>query len=63
MKNPPKGVWYKSSRSDGASACLEVCHSPGTTLIRDTKDVGRGPILEFPADVWSAFIASGIWQR
>ncbi|MEU6585381.1 DUF397 domain-containing protein [Nocardia sp. NPDC046763] len=63
MKKPPKGVWYKSSRSDGANACVEVCHVPDATLVRDTKDNRRGPVLEFPADVWANFIDSGIWQR
>ncbi|MTE13355.1 DUF397 domain-containing protein [Nocardia sp. CT2-14] len=55
-------MWYKSSRSDGGNACVEVCHTAAATLVRDTKDNGRGPILEFPADVWTDFIDSGIWK-
>ncbi|WP_442790225.1 DUF397 domain-containing protein [Nocardia sp. CDC153] len=41
-----------------------VTDSPARqTLVRDTKDGGRGPVLEFPADMWAAFIESGIYAR
>ncbi|MFE3060690.1 DUF397 domain-containing protein [Nocardia sp. NPDC059239] len=63
MRGPAVGAWYKSSRSEHGSACVEVRHDPAVTLVRDTKDNGRGPILQFPADMWENFIDSGIWQR
>lgn len=63
MKAPAFGVWFKSSRSESGTACVEVRHDPEATLVRDTKDNGRGPILAFPADVWTDFIDSRIWQR
>lgn len=61
-RTPPRSQWYKSSRSDGAKACVEVRHDADATLVRDTKDLGAGPILRFPADAWSEFIDSGVWR-
>lgn len=58
---PPRATWYKSSKSDGGKACVEVRHDPDGTLVRDTKDGGAGPVLSFPARVWSELIDSGIW--
>ncbi|MGV9668491.1 DUF397 domain-containing protein [Nocardia niigatensis] len=63
MKKPAMSEWYKSSFSDAGKECVEVRHDPAVTLVRDTKDNGRGPILAFPADVWTDFIDSRIWQR
>ncbi|WP_405491907.1 DUF397 domain-containing protein [Nocardia sp. NBC_00511] len=63
MRTPSFGTWYKSSRSESGTACVEVRHELDATLVRDTKDVGLGPILEFPAATWAAFLDSGIWQR
>ncbi|BAW08610.1 conserved hypothetical protein [Nocardia seriolae] len=42
---------------------MEIRHDPDATLVRDTKDVGKGPILAFPPNEWTAFINSGIWQH
>ncbi|KOV35225.1 MULTISPECIES: DUF397 domain-containing protein [Streptomyces] len=50
--------WRKSSRSnsDGAS-CVEVSDDlPGLVPVRDSKQTGTGPVLVFPAGVWSSFI-------
>lgn len=63
MKKPIRGEWYKASYSDAGKQCVEVRHDAAATLVRDTKDDGRGPILEFPAEAWSDFIESRIWQR
>lgn len=63
MSHPVHGQWYKSTRSDGGNYCVEVRHNAATTLVRDAKGFGSGPILEFPAAAWSAFLASGIWER
>lgn len=62
MKHPVKGQWYKSSRSDSGKQCVEVFHGEDVTKVRDTKDNGRGPILEFRADTWTCFISSRIWE-
>ncbi|MRH91500.1 DUF397 domain-containing protein [Nocardia sp. SYP-A9097] len=62
MKGPAFGVWFKSSRSEGGKACVEIRHDTESTLVRDTKDNGRGPILTFPADDWTTFVASRVWE-
>lgn len=54
--------WYKSSYSDDGNQCVEVRHEVAATLVRDTKDLGSGPILSFPADTWTAFLTSDIWH-
>lgn len=63
MSKSVMGEWYKSSLSEAGKFCVEVRHEPSATLVRDTKDVGRGPILTFPADEWTAFIDSRVWAR
>ncbi|WP_327146974.1 DUF397 domain-containing protein [Nocardia sp. NBC_01327] len=63
MKKPVKGEWYKSSRSDSGKQCVEVFHGEDVTKVRDTKDNGCGPTLEFPASTWAAFVDSHIWER
>ncbi|MGW3232493.1 DUF397 domain-containing protein [Kitasatospora sp. NPDC001095] len=48
--------WRKSSFSNGNGGnCIEVDDAiPGR--VRDSKDPD-GPVLAFPADAWSAFVA------
>ncbi|QKV94708.1 DUF397 domain-containing protein [Streptomyces sp. NA02950] len=49
-------AWFKSSRSNGQSACVEVAFVPGDRVAtRDSKDQ-TSPVLIFPAQVWAAFI-------
>ncbi|MFI1919324.1 DUF397 domain-containing protein [Nocardia sp. NPDC020380] len=62
MKKPVMGEWYKSSRSNQGNQCVEVFHADDVTMVRDTKDDGRGPILTFPAVDWAAFVASRVWE-
>ncbi|MFF9096301.1 DUF397 domain-containing protein [Streptomyces sp. NPDC014776] len=51
-------IWTKSSYSTGNGACVEI-KSPvvAAMAVRDSK-VPQGPILSFPAEAWSAFVAS-----
>ncbi|MFI1165779.1 DUF397 domain-containing protein [Streptomyces sp. NPDC020801] len=51
-------TWTKSSYSTGNGACVEI-KSPVVTAmaVRDSK-VPEGPVLDFPADTWNAFVAS-----
>jgi hypothetical protein len=49
--------WYKSSRSAGNGACVEIATLPSAVAMRDSKDP-TGPILSFDAESWRAFIAA-----
>ena len=51
--------WTKSSYSDNEdSDCVEVAATPGTVLVRDSKDTA-GPRLTFGPGAWSAFVSRG----
>jgi hypothetical protein len=50
--------WYKSTRSNGSGACVEVAHrESGDTYVRDTKD-REGGTLGVSAASWRAFVSS-----
>ncbi|CAL9405229.1 hypothetical protein SUDANB145_01546 [Streptomyces sp. enrichment culture] len=50
--------WYKSSYSGGGGDnCVEVAVSPGTVLVRDSKDTARQP-LAVSLIAWAAFTES-----
>ncbi|HLT70984.1 MAG TPA: DUF397 domain-containing protein [Acidimicrobiales bacterium] len=49
--------WRKSSFSSGGDNCVEVgVAEDGTIGVRDTKQQGNGPILEFFPSEWRAFL-------
>lgn len=49
-------TWRKSSRSAAAGHCVEVASAAAAVYVRDSKDAG-GPVLEFGAGDWTAFLA------
>ena len=49
--------WYKSSRSAGNGACVEVAELPSMMAVRDSKDPD-GPVLRFDTGAWRSFIAA-----
>jgi len=48
--------WHKSSYSNSSGDCVEVASADRVVGIRDSKQRGRGPVLEFTADAWTAFL-------
>lgn len=57
MTNTPN--WFKSSYSDNGGNCIEVATNllpaHGIVPVRDSK-APAGPVLDFPADAFSAFV-------
>lgn len=49
--------WRKSSKS-AAGNCVEVGTGRATVGVRDTKDHGEGPVLEFQPATWGRFLNS-----
>lgn len=48
--------WRKSSYSGGNGNCVEFAAAGGVVGVRDSKQDGQGPVLEFDRDEWMAFI-------
>lgn len=49
-------TWFKSSYSSNANACVEVRFDRPAVQVRDSKDHLPGPLLEFGASPWAAFV-------
>ncbi|MEV4575913.1 DUF397 domain-containing protein [Nonomuraea jabiensis] len=47
-------VWKKSSKCNGAAACVEVAVEDGLILLRDSKNPD-GPVLKFTPEQWQRF--------
>lgn len=50
------GAWFKSSRSYGGGACVEVSSANGGIRVRDSKNP-HGAQLWFSPVEWAAFVA------
>jgi hypothetical protein len=48
--------WRKSSRSNSSGGCVEIASADRVVGVRDSKQHGRGPVLEFTAEAWKAFL-------
>jgi hypothetical protein len=50
--------WRKSSYSSANGDCVEVTAGHAAVSVRDAKQQGRGPVLQFSAAAWASFIAT-----
>lgn len=48
--------WRKSSHSNASANCVEIATAGGSVGVRDSKQHGRGPVLEFTRAEWEAFV-------
>lgn len=54
--------WHKSSYSNSTGGCVEVGAAAEKSAayavgVRDTRQFGRGPVVEFTAEAWRAFLS------
>jgi hypothetical protein len=49
--------WRKSSYSSGTGNCVAVASVDRFVAVRDTKQAGHGPLLEFAKAVWQRFLS------
>jgi transcriptional regulator with XRE-family HTH domain len=57
MTDLSKVQWFKSTRSNGSSTCVEVATNlPGVVAVRDSKN--PGPALVVSPDAWRSFLAT-----
>lgn len=48
--------WRTASySSNGGGECIEVADDDSRVLVRDTKQHGHGPTLQFTPDAWRRF--------
>ncbi len=58
MRSDMYTTWRKATYSHGSGNCAEVAASRQVVGVRDSTQYGRGPVLEFSALAWRAFIAT-----
>ncbi len=56
MKHDIDSGWRKSTYSNSSANCVEVAAAPARARVRDTKQEGNGPVLEFSAGAWQRFL-------
>lgn len=59
MRSTDQGAvgWHKSTYSADDSDCVEQGVTPtGSVAVRDTKMRKAGPVLQFGAEQWAAFV-------
>ncbi len=49
--------WRKSSYSNDSGNCVEVTSADRFVAVRDTRQGGRGSLLEFTGSAWRRFLA------
>ncbi len=50
--------WRKSSYSNSSGNCVEVTSADSFVAVRDSKQGGRGSLLEFTEAAWRRFVAA-----
>ncbi|TDC55311.1 DUF397 domain-containing protein [Actinomadura sp. KC345] len=52
--------WRKAQGSEAGAECVEIALATDrqTVGVRDSKENGRGPILEFTRPEWAALLAA-----
>ena len=50
------GNWRKSPYSYALGNCVEAGDGQSVIGVRDTRDNGQGPVLEYTPAAWKAFI-------
>lgn len=61
MPDLTKPHWHKSTRSGPTNNCVEAALLAGDVVaVRDTKQGGAGPVLEFTAAEWIAFLGGAV---
>ena len=49
--------WFMSSHSNAGGSCVEARFTPGTALVRDSKDRRpESPFIEFSPTAWTSFL-------
>lgn len=48
--------WRKSSQSNNSGNCVEVATTDIAVGVRDSKQRGHGPVLEFNHAAWKTFL-------
>lgn len=56
MTDAEHPAWRKSSYSSGTGNCVEVAVAGARVRVRDSKQHGHGPVLEFSPAEWAAFL-------